>query len=142
MLDRAADLLEGGALAGFAAGAAYPWINVAHVLGFALLLGSAGMMDLRLLGLWPRLPADAVERAMTPLAAAGVVAMLASGMLLFAADARALADNALFGWKLALVALAIANALLFRRHRHRAGALLSLLLWIAIAVAGRMLAYV
>jgi hypothetical protein len=130
---------------------AYPLANVVHVLGAVLLVGAIGILDLRLLGAWPALPAAALDRALTPLGIAGLLTMLASGTVLFAADAASLATSAIFQWKLLLIALATANALLFRRLRaggdartHPAArpmALASLSMWLAILVLGRLIAY-
>jgi hypothetical protein len=130
---------------------AYPAANVVHVLGVVLLVGGIGIVDLRLVGLFRALPLQALARALTPLAVAGLILIVLSGSILFAADAKALALNGTFRIKLALIAVAIANALLFR---WRAGgladepgpglrlmALASLLLWVAVAVCGRLIAY-
>lgn len=97
------------------------------------------------------LPLDPLVRALTPIAVTGLVAMALSGPILFAADARALARSTVFGWKLGLIALALLNALVFRRLRRgkqddpttleRSIAIASLLLWLAVAACGRMIAY-
>ncbi len=82
--------------------------------------------------------------------------MLASGIALFSADAGALLGNPAMRIKLVMVTLAIANALAFRwlwSRRisewdrapplwGRAQSVLSIALWLAIPVAGRMIAYV
>ncbi len=130
---------------------AYPVANVVHVLGLVLLLGSIGILDLRLLGLFPRLPLDALGDALTPLAVSGLVLMLGSGSVLFAADATALPLSDTFRWKLGLIALAVANALAFRWRFGRSVAtpsaaarlmaLVSLLAWTGVAILGRWIAY-
>ena len=129
----------------------YPVANVAHVLGLVLLLGGIGIVDLRLIGCFRAVPLPPLARALTPLAIAGLALLAVSGTLMFASDAEALARNGTFRLKLALIALALANAILFR---WRAGALsteagpglrlmalCSLLLWLTIAVCGRLIAY-
>ena len=133
---------------------AYPVANLAHLLGLLLLVGGIGIVDLRVLGLFRGLPLAALSRALTPLAAAGLVLMLMSGATMFAADAATLATSATFRWKLALIALALSNAAAFRLRFGRlvdgppdapaparllAG--LSLSLWLTIATLGRMIAY-
>jgi hypothetical protein len=134
---------------------AYPIANVAHVLGLVLLVGAIGLLDIRLAGGFRTLPVLALAQATTPIAVAGLAVMLASGATLFAADAPALATSAIFGWKLALVGLALCNAAAFRLLWQRrfadwdAGAPAvarlmagcSLLLWLGVAVAGRLIAY-
>jgi hypothetical protein len=124
-----------------ASASAYPWANVVHVLGAIALVGSIGIVDLRLAGAWRALPAEALTRALVPVAIGGFAAMLASGVVLLAADGPALARSGLFQAKLVLIALAGANALLFRWRRGRGLAIVSLGLWMAVVVAGRMIAY-
>ena len=131
---------------------AYPMANVIHVLALVLLLGGIGLVDLRVLGLFSRLPLQPLANALIPIAATGVLILAASGSILFAADARALAGNQTFRLKLVLIVIALANVVLFRRlygtkmpEPPPAGAqglaLASLLLWLGVAIAGRMIAY-
>lgn len=129
---------------------AYPTANLAHLLGMILLVGGIGLLDLRLVGFFRSLPLGAVVRSLTPLAVAGLLLMLASGPLLFAADAGALVRSDFFVWKLALIAIALANALAFRWMWRgasepvaglRAMALLSIGLWLTVAALGRLIAY-
>jgi len=87
------------------------------------------------------------------LAALGLVLMLATGSVLFAAEASHVADNRVFQVKMALLLLAAANAVFAGRMLRalpadaeipqplRLSAALSLTLWIAIAAAGRTIAY-
>ena len=46
----------------------YPLANVLHVVGVVLLIGGIGVVDLRVAGLWRRLPLVALSRALTPIA--------------------------------------------------------------------------
>lgn len=148
-LDLAREVATTG-LARWASGAAYPWINVAHVIGLVMLLGSIAIVDLRVAGAWPALPASELARALTPLAVIGFVIMLASGVMLFAADAPATIASTAFRWKLAAIGLALLNAAAFRSwfaegaHPRIAGvmAIVSLGLWLTVATLGRMIAYV
>lgn len=134
---------------------AYPAVNLLHVLGLVLLLGAMLLLDLRLLGVGRRLPVPEVSALLTPLAAAGLLILLGTGALLFAADAAPLLRNPLFVPKMACIALGVINAIVFRfiwagrlvhwdsvpplQARLQAGA--SLLLWVAAACLGRLLAY-
>jgi len=132
---------------------AYPAANLSHLLGLLLLVGGIGVVDLRVLGLFKSLPLAALSRALTPPAIFGLVLMLPTGATMFAADATTLAGSATFRWKLALIALALANAVVFRVRfnrlldreappaQARAHAGLSLVLWLSIAALGRMIAY-
>lgn len=130
----------------------YPVANVVHVIGLVMLVGGIGVVDLRVAGLWRALPLGALARALTPVAVAGLLLMLGSGVTLFAADGKALARSDIYGWKLTLLVVALCNAALFRWRWHgridgimplaaRAMALLSLALWLTIAVLGRWIAY-
>lgn len=133
----------------------YPTANLLHLLGLVLLVGSMVALDLRLLGAAAAVPAAALSRFLTPVAAGGLVLLLASGFALFAADAGPLAGNTLLQVKWALIALGVANALLFRwlwggrlagwddraPVVGRAQAALSLAVWLAAATAGRLIAY-
>ena len=133
----------------------YPWANVLHVLGVVLLVGGIGVVDLRVLGCWRELPLLALSRALTPIAVAGLVLQAGSGLVLFAADGVALAASDTFALKLQLLGLALINAAAFRLHwqrkavgtghapsaLERSSALVSLLLWLAIATVGRLIAY-
>lgn len=134
----------------------YPIVNTLHLVGLALLVGPILLLDLRLLGLGRGFAPGAVSAAVTPIAASGLLLMAVSGLALLAADATALVDNRVMLLKLILVALGVANALAFRvlqRRRlptwqravplaARLQACLSILLWMAALVAGRMIAYV
>ena len=131
---------------------AYPVANTVHVLALVLLLGGIGLVDLRILGAFRALQLQPLMRALVPVAALGVLIMAASGSVLFAADAEALARSGTFRLKLGLIAAALANVALFRwlagaapadppSPAARLLALTSLLLWTAAAIAGRMIAY-
>jgi hypothetical protein len=132
-------------------GAVYPVVNVVHLLGLVLLLGGIGVVDLRIAGAFTRLPLADLSRALTPVAAAGLAILLASGVVLFLADAPATLRSSTFRWKLVAIALALINAAAFhwwfaRRDGSvtaaaRVLALTSLGLWLAVATLGRMIAY-
>lgn len=137
------------------AGSAYATVNLAHLLGLTLLLGAMLLLDLRLLGFGRRLPLPEVSRLLTRMALTGLALQVCSGFALFAADAVPLSANSAFQLKLALIAAALVNALLFRvlwsealagwdRSPPLAGrvqAAVSLLLWLGVAAAGRLIAY-
>lgn len=137
------------------AGPAYATLNLVHLLGLTLLLGTMLLLDLRLLGAGKRLPLLEVSRLLTPVAICGLALQMASGAVLLAADAVALSGNAAFRWKLALLLAALVNALVFRRCWSRslerwdgapppfgrAQAALSLVLWLGVAASGRLIAY-
>ncbi|WP_448581627.1 hypothetical protein [Thermaurantiacus sp.] len=151
-MEALAAALETGALGAWARGSglAYPVANTLHLFGLVLLVGAIGLLDLRLLGAFRALPLATLSAALTPLGLAGLAVCALTGAVLFAADARALVTNPAFLWKGGLIAIALANALLFRacwrggepRVPLRAMALASLVLWLAVATLGRFIAYV
>jgi hypothetical protein len=133
----------------------YPSANLAHILGLALLVGSILILDLRVLGVGRRVSIDALSRLTTPFSILGICLSLLSGSVLFSADAAALASNPIFRLKMALLAVGLANAVLFRLlwQRRIAGwtqnvpgparlqAGLSGIGWLAVASCGRLIAY-
>jgi hypothetical protein len=89
----------------------------------------------------PEMPA--VTTLLRPIALAGFLLALACGLLLFVAQTGEYLPNRWFQIKMALLALALANALWHLRARPLPGyaALASLLLWPAILICGRMIGY-
>jgi hypothetical protein len=152
-----AETLQVSPFGAWAAGSslAYPVANVVHLLGLVMLVGGIGVVDLRLAGAFPSLSPAALSRALTPIAIAGLLLMLPSGFIMFAADAEALATSDIFLSKLVLIAVALTNAVAFRwlwRKRlidwrsspplaGRLMAAASLLLWLAVGTLGRLIAY-
>lgn len=150
--------LEASALGAWMRGSswAYPAVNLLHLLGLVLLVGSMVLLDLRLLGVGRRLHLPDVSALLTPVAVAGLLIMLASGALLFTADAGPLSMQPLLQLKLLWIALGVGNALLFRGWwagrladwdarpplLGRVQAAASLLIWLGVAAMGRMIAYV
>ena len=134
----------------------YPVANLGHIFGLILFAGSVVVLDLRLLGLGRRgLDAAALSSALTPVMLLGLALMATTGTLLLSADARPLTTNPAFQAKAALLALALANALLFRWLWNymlprwdeaaptfaRIQAATSLALWLMVASAGRLIGY-
>lgn len=133
----------------------YPFVNVLHVLAVGLIVGSILALDFRILGVAKSVSAEGASRLLTPFAVAGLLIALPSGFALYAADAVSLSQNSLMWTKLALIALGIANALLFRRLWNarlagwerdaaapaKAQALFSILIWLAVPSFGRLVAY-
>lgn len=136
----------------------YPAAETVHLLGLGLLVGSATLFDLRLLGVSARLPVTGMAEYLLPCARTGFVAMAISGLLLFTSDPVAFAANPAFRVKLLLISVAGLNAALFHAGPFRsvarwdqgepaprvakAIAVLSLSFWILTVCAGRLIAYV
>ena len=131
---------------------AYPAVNTLHVVGIALLFGAIVPLDLRLLG-WRRgdVATAALAAVLLPVSIAGFLLAAASGLLLFATDARNYAVSPLFQAKLVVIAAAMLNAGLLRRVDWRSASptsrrlalagLASLLLWLGAITLGRWIAY-
>lgn len=136
----------------------YPIVEIVHIAGFAVLVGSVVLFDLRVLGFARTLPIVDLGRHLLRWALASLILVIPAGLLLFSAHPVELANNRVFLLKLLLIALAGLNALAFhllpyrsvagwdREHAApalaRFGAALSILLWLGVITCGRMLAYV
>ncbi len=136
----------------------YAAANVGHVVGLALFAAAVAVLDLRLLGAFAATPPAEVVGPARRAAIAAFALMAATGAALFTAEASHLAVNLVFQVKALLVLVALVNAVLIGRigareaeripahapfpNHVRAAALLSLGLWIAVAAAGRLVAYV
>ena len=129
-----------------------------HVLTLCVLVGTAVMLDLRLLGLTlRRVPASEVMARILPWTAAGFLVMIVSGALLFYAEPVSRYHNLFFRLKMVTLVLAVTNAWVFYRTVYRgiadwdmypvppraarvAGGL-SLALWAVMITLGRMIPY-
>jgi hypothetical protein len=128
---------------------AYPALEVVHLIGIALLLGNLVALELRVFGLARALPVAALARLSLGLALGGFGLAAASGLLMFATQTGELLANRFFVAKMGLLLLAAANAAWFHArdglHRRdslaRAQLAASLLVWLAILVCGRWIAY-
>ncbi|HTG73793.1 MAG TPA: DUF6644 family protein [Terriglobia bacterium] len=133
-------------------------ILMIHVLTLSVLVGTAVMVDLRLLGLTlRRVPSSEVMARLLPWSGAGFLVMIASGSLLFYAAPVREYQNLFFRLKMVTLALVVTNAWVFHRTVYRkvadwdlypvpprgarvAGGL-SLLLWAVMITLGRMIPY-
>ena len=113
--------------------------------------GLVATMDLRLLRVFAGEPAGVVVARIRPFAVAALFVIVAAGLILFSAEAVALARNPVFQLKVAAIVLALVNVVvstrLLRLQGENAGVVritagLSLILWLLIAALGRTIAYV
>lgn len=129
---------------------AYPALEVAHLAGIALLLGSLVVFELRVLGAARALPAAALARLALPVTLAGFALAALSGLAMFASRPAELIANGAFTAKIGLLLLAGVNAAVFHLRGSlgrgdtlaRAQAVASALLWLAVLACGRLIAYV
>lgn len=135
----------------------YPLVNTGHVVGIALLFGAIVPLDLRLIGCFRRTPLEHLAGPLIPVAITGLVLALLTGTLLFATRPLDYVAEPLFGIKLALLCAAVLNALMLRRWPHwrrlgvapgappqwawRLHGTLSVLLWLGVITAGRLIGY-
>ena len=136
----------------------FPLVEGTHVLGLSLSVGTVMWFDLRLLGkIMRNIPVSEVFHQLRPWMFGGFIVMLGSGSLLFSSVAADAYANAYFRLKVVLLLLAAANVIVFhatidRRRAEwdkaplppiqaRIAGLLSLILWLAVIIAGRLFAY-
>ena len=136
----------------------YPVVEIFHITGFVVLVGSIVVLDLRLLGFTRSLSAHALARHVLPWTLGALVVIVPTGFLMFMAHATEFVSNPAFQLKLALILTAGINAALFhtgagRRYASwdrdatppagvKAHAAASLVLWAGVIACGRLLAYV
>jgi len=128
---------------------AYPALEVVHLSGIALLIGNLVLLELRVFGLGAALPVRELARLSLGLALAGFSLAAASGLLMFASQPAELLSNRAFTLKMLLLLAAACNAGWFHGRGSlrrldvlaRAQMLLSTLIWLAVLVCGRWIAY-
>ena len=129
---------------------AYPALEVVHITGIALLLGSLVVLELRVWGAAGELPVRALARLSLSITLAGFALVLASGLLMFSAQPAELLANRGFLGKMGFLVLAGLNAAWFHARDSlgrcdglaRAQTLLSTGLWLGAIICGRWIAYV
>lgn len=135
---------------------AYPLLETVHSLGMAMLIGSLGLINLRVLGYKPELPLLGTQQLL-PLAWLGFTLNAISGTLLFTSTAVDFFASNTFRFKLVLIALGGVNAALLGRRVFREVAAekpapppsastkwiaaTSLVFWFGAVCAGRLVYY-
>jgi Family of unknown function (DUF6644) len=132
----------------------FPLFLTVHTIGMGLLAGTSSAIDLRILGYARGIPLAALAK-FYPVLWFALAANAASGILLFAGYPYKAFTNPDFYIKLSLIALAIFLVVKIRREvllapdaeaaarspRGRRLATLSIAVWLAVILAGRLLAY-
>lgn len=148
--------LQATPVATFIAGStwAFPAIETVHVLSLAMVVGTIGIVDLRLLGVASRdLPVSALSRQILPLTWSAFAGAAVTGALMFSSRATHYFANGPFRLKMALLLMAGLNMLVFHTLTYRdverwdgdlppplaarIAGLLSLTLWVGVVVFGR-----
>jgi len=128
---------------------AYPMILTLHTVGLGIVVGSAAVLDLRLLGIGPGIPLQEMRRVL-PLFWVGFCINLVSGLMLFASEAADKAAQPVFLVKLLLVAAGVVVTARLKNVAFDVGippahvrtlAKVSLFVWAGAIVAGRLMAY-
>lgn len=128
-------------------------VEIVHLLALALFGGAVLLVDVRILGRGLKTqPVAQVARQFLPIAVGGVSVMLLSGVLLVASGPMRYFYNPAFRIKMWLFLAALVTHFLLqtvtaRRESQvalwqKAGAVLSLLLWLSIGLAGRAIGFV
>ncbi len=125
-------------------------LEVAHLLGVALLLGNLVLLELRVFGWGNALPVEPLARLSLGLATMGFGLAAVSGLLMFGTQPGELLANRVFTAKMALIMLAGCNAGWFHARRSlqlqdgaaRVLMALSTVLWLLVLTCGRWIGYV
>lgn len=135
----------------------YPAVEIVHIVGFAILVGSVVMFDLRVLGLSKQISIRALARHLLPWSVAALALIVPTGLLMFSAHAGDFISNRAFQVKMGLLLAAGINAAMFHTGPYqrvaqwdtqsvapgiaRASVALSIAIWLSIIACGRLLAY-
>ena len=136
----------------------YGLVNLIHILGVSTLFGSLLLLDLRLLGLWRRVPLASIATAAVPVSRAGFAVAAASGVCLLVTNATEYAGNPFLLLKFPAIAVGLLNVMVLetlpewrtrstrdstapesRRLAIMGG--ISLLCWSVAITSGRMIGY-
>ena len=125
--------------------------QIIHPLGLTMLAGTVLMVDMALFGFGIRRhPVSRIAAELAPWTLGGLVVMLISGPLILASETRKCYDSSFFWIKMAILLAAIVfHFTAYRRVtrseppagplRAKFVACVSLALWIAVALAGKMI---
>ena len=135
----------------------YPIVEIVHLTGISLLVGSIAMLDLRLLGFSNSVPVRRLASHTLPWTAGSFLLIVPSGLAMFVAHAGDLIASPVFVLKICLILTAGVNAAVFHAGAFRGAsdwdvnrapppaariaAALSLALWVSVIACGRLLAY-
>jgi len=135
----------------------YPSVEIVHIVGFVILVGSVVMFDLRVLGLSKQVSVRALARHLLPWSAAALLLILPTGLMMFSAHAADFLTNRAFQVKMGLLLAAGINAGIFHTGPFqsvagwdtnataplgaRISVALSIAIWLSVISCGRLLAY-
>jgi hypothetical protein len=129
----------------------FPLLEIIHIVGFAIAMGTIFMVDLRLIGIGMRRRLSSqLSKDLAPWTLGGLAAVLISGPLIFSSDPNMYMNNTSFQLKMG--ALLIALVYQYTIHRKVAfsdpspivGALtgiVSVALWVSVVAGGLFIAF-
>jgi hypothetical protein len=122
----------------------FPAIQSVHLSGIALLVGSAVILDLKLLGLaLHRRSSSEIAQKFGPWSKTGLGVVLATGPVLFAADIPRYLHNPAFIFKMIVLAVALTFHFAAQNAHEKHGklvAIVSIVLWTCVVLGGRAIA--
>lgn len=127
----------------------YPVVNALHIASIGMLLTSVVLIDLRVLGAFRSMAEAPLLATLRRLAFAAFAAAALTGLLLFSVRASEYVGKPVFLAKMALILVAALNFLAFL-YASRSGAgktlvrlsaMLSLVIWPSVLLAGRFIGF-
>ena len=136
----------------------YPAVNLLHIFGIAALFGAATIIDLRLLGVWRKVPLAAISDTAVPVSTAGFFLAASTGVGLLAANSTEYIGNPFLLIKFGAIVAGLINVALlnlspawqarrrrelqpYERRRLAVFGGVSLATWVTAVAAGRLIAY-
>jgi hypothetical protein len=126
-------------------------LEVIHLLGLTLPLGTLSVLDLRLLGAGLQDQSiSQIASDTSPFTMIGLITVASSGIVLAVSEANKLYDSGPFMIKMTLFALALIFTFTFHRRLNAQepfrgtalrGGIISLILWFGVGFAGRAIAF-
>lgn len=136
---------------------AYMAANVAHIVSLMVFFAAVAVMDLRLAGFFSTTWPGSLLRRARLVAILGFLGLVASGAVLFVAEASHIVLNTIFQIKVALIGLGLINIVWYeyfiadkvrdlQPHTPLPGnarfvGVASIAVWLAVAACGRLIAY-
>ena len=135
----------------------WPVMEMLHFIGLALLIGGAGLIDLRLMGFLKSVPVSAVMQV-RKWAVLGIVINVVTGTLFFIGAPGQYINNSAWYYKLLFLAVAIVNVVIFETKQgkrmltlaagedtpasFKVAGVVSMGSWLMVLYFGRMLPFI
>ena len=129
----------------------FPLLEIIHIVGFAVAMGTIFMVDLRLIGIgMNRYSSSQLSKDLAPWTLGGLAAALMSGPLIWSSDPNMYLNNSAFQFKMVALLIALLFQYTIRRKvalsdsSSAAGALtgiVSVALWVSVVAGGLFSAF-